>query len=377
MIRVLAACAAFVVATQLGAAVRAAEPIDPAQAVKEDGSPLLWYDFKLLHVEGKGFNDTLSFYDRLPGRVEKVVRAPVWGLSRNSTGISARFVTNASSLDVRWTLTSDRLAMTHMPATGVSGLDLYVRQPNGSWRWLAVGQPKAKATTQKLFSGLASEDREFLLYLPLYNGVTDVALGLPAGAKLAPADPYPAAQAKPIVFYGTSITQGGCASRPGMVHTSIVGRALNWPVINLGFSGNGRLDPELAPLLGEIDAAVYVLDCLPNLAGKDVTERAEPFVKKLRELRPATPILLVEDRFYPDGILNAGKKQRNDENHAALQAAYQRLKEAGVTGLYYLPGENLLSPDGEGTVDGSHPTDLGFFQQAQAFLTVLRPILKK
>ena len=96
-----------------------------------------------------------------------------------------------------------------------------------------------------------ASDSEFMLYLPLYNGVKSVEIGVPRDASFAAAAPRPAERSKPIVFYGTSITQGGCASRPGMVHTAIVGRRFDRPVINLGFSGNGRMEPELAELIAD------------------------------------------------------------------------------------------------------------------------------
>ncbi|HVC98583.1 MAG TPA: SGNH/GDSL hydrolase family protein [Pirellulales bacterium] len=352
----------------------AAEPIDPASATPETDGLLLWYDLKLLDLEGKGWSETKAIYDRLPARAEGVVRDPVWGLSRHSAGLCARFVTDAASIKARWTLISENLAMPHMPATGVSGLDLYAKDGQGRWRWLANGRPTAATNSLELAAGLPSGEREYLLYLPLYNGVSNVELGIPKESKLAKAAAYPAERAKPIVFYGTSITQGGCASRPGMVHTAIVGRRLARPVINLGFSGNGRMEPEMAALMAELDPAVYVLDCLPNMNAAEVAERVEPFVRTLREAHPETPIVLVEDRNYTDGFLVPSKRERNESSHAALRAAHERLLVAGVEDLHYLPGEFLLGDDGEGTVDSSHPTDLGFMRQAAAFEDVLGPL---
>jgi len=355
-----------------------ADDIIPVSLAKgESDSPVLWYDIRLLNVEGQGWKETKAPFDRLPGKAEGVVRSPVWGLSRNSAGLCVRFVTDATTIHARWTNTSDRLAMPHMPATGVSGVDLYVKV-DGTWRWLAVGQPKMGVThTQPLVTGIPAGKREFLLYLPLYNGVTSVEIGLPKETTLAKAPAYDAAHAKPIVFYGTSITQGGCASRPGMVHTAIIGRKLQRPVLNLGFSGNGKMEPEMATLFAELDPAVYVLDCLPNMTPQEVTERVEPFVQTLRKSRPTTPILLVEDRSYSDSFLVTSKHDRNAGSRTALKAAFDRLTAAGVKGLFYLPGNNLLgdSLDNEGTVDSSHPTDLGFLRQAEAMEKALKPIL--
>lgn len=352
------------------------ETIDPDKGKPDEKAQVRWYDVRLLDVEGQGWSDLKAPFDRLPAKAEKTVRSAVWGLSRHSAGLMVRFTTDAETIKARWTLTSSRLDMPHMPATGVSGLDLYVKADN-RWRWLGVGRPTAQSNTATLVSGIPKAKRDYVLYLPLYNGVSSVEIGIPEGANLEKSDPRPKAQQKPLVFYGTSITQGGCASRPGMVHTAILGRKLNRPVINLGFSGNGRLEKEVAELLAELDPAVFIIDCLPNVAAKDVAARTEPLVQILRKSHPQTPILLVEDRTYTNSFLIPAKQDRNDTSRAAFKAAYNRLQKAGVKNLFYLPGENLLGEDGEDTVDSSHPTDLGFMRQAEAFADALKPILEQ
>ncbi|MDP6445609.1 MAG: SGNH/GDSL hydrolase family protein [Pirellulaceae bacterium] len=331
-----------------------------------------WYDIRLLEVEGQGWKETKAPFDRLPATAEKEVRAAVWNLSRHSAGICARFSTSATEISARWTLTSSRLAMPHMAATGVSGLDLYVKH-EGKWRWLATGFPREQSNVAKLISGIPRGKREYLLYLPLYNGVSSVEIGLPEKDAMETAPSR--GDAKPIVFYGTSITQGGCASRPGMVHTAILGRWLDRPVINLGFSGNGRMEAELARLMAQLDAAVYVIDCLPNINAKDVGSRTEPLIKILRAARPDTPILLVEDRNYTDSFLVTGKRVRNETSQQALRAVFEKLTGDDAN-LHYLRGGHLLGDDNEGTVDSSHPTDLGFLRQAAAFRVALEPLLK-
>ena len=365
---------ALLLGTLLATGAHGGERIDPALATRVEGDATAWYDARLLGVEGQGWSDTAAPYDRLPARAEATVREAVWGLSRHSAGLCVRFVTDATALRVKWKLTSASLAMPHMPATGVSGVDLYVRH-EGTWRWLACGFPTAEANEVALFSEIPPGEREYRLYLPLYNGVSEVALGLPAEASLQLPPPYAAGHEKPLVFYGTSITQGGCASRPGMVHTAILGRRFERPVINLGFSGNGRLEPEVAELMAELDPAVFIVDCLPNVGAEDVASRTEPLVTILRAARPETPILLVEDRTYSNAFLIQSSRQRNDSSRQAFRAAYERLSSAGVVGLHYLAGEHLLGEDNEGTVDSSHPTDLGFVRQADAFEAALQPIL--
>lgn len=350
--------------------------IDASTAKADNDGETLWYDIRPLGVEGQGWSDVKAPFDRLPAKSEKAVRPAVWSLSRHSAGMAVRFVTDATTIQARWTLTSANLAMDHMAATGVSGLDLYVKSEDGKWRWLNVGRAKKQTNVQKLASGIPEGRREYLLYLPLYNGVSAVEIGIPKSNALEKAPPYPAARRKPIVFYGTSITHGACASRPGMPHPSILGRRFQRPIINLGFSGNGKMDLELGPLFGELDPAVYVLDCLPNMNAKEVAERTEPFVRALRKARPDTPILLVEDRTYADAFLVKSKRERNLTSRVEFQKAFERLEKAGVKNLHYLKGDHLLGDDNEGTVDSSHPNDLGFMRQADAFAEALAPLLK-
>ena len=349
--------------------------IDSAKAKPNDDGSILWYDARLLTIEGQAWSETKSLYDRLPAKAENVVRPAVWNLSQDSAGIAICFSTDATAIHARWTLTSKSLAMPHMPATGVSGVDLYVRDSQRHWRWLANGRPTEQTNTIKLASGIPQQQREYMLYLPLYNGVSSVEIGIPKQHAIAASGPRPQGFQKPLVFYGTSITQGGCASRPGMVHTAILGRKFDRPVINLGFSGNGRMETEVVQLMAEIDTAVYILDCLPNITAEVVTQNTKACVDILRKAHPQTPILFVEDRSYSNSFLVASTRNRNLTSRAALQKVFEQLKADGYQNIYYLQGDHLLGNDNEGTVDSSHPTDLGFLRQADAFADALGPIL--
>ncbi|HID24390.1 MAG TPA: hypothetical protein EYP14_18605, partial [Planctomycetaceae bacterium] len=318
-----------------------------ATRTKKAAEGTTWFDIREWGVEGKGWADTERYFDRLPARAKKVVRSPVWALSRHSAGMCVRFETNAPTVFARYTLLSKRLAMPHMPATGVSGTDLYARDSSGGWRWVGVVRPTTSpGISARVASGLPSQRRAYMLYLPLYNGVASFEIGVPSGASFWPLPPR---KSKPIVFYGTSITQGGCASRPGMAYASILGRRLDSPIINLGFSGNGTMDPEVVELLGELDASVFVIDCLPNMHASLVEKRTEPLVMSLRKSRPHTPILLVEDRSYANAWLSPGTRRRNETSRAALRKAYERLVSSGVKGLEYLRGDGLLGNDHEAT----------------------------
>ncbi len=352
-------------AAQIESALAAAAPtpgrLDPARATSQPSSDLLWYDAKELAVEGKGWTDTEGFYNRLPARAKNVVPDAVWSLSGNTAGIAVRFVTDSSRIAATW---DGGGAMNHMAATGNSGLDLYARR-DGRWVFCGVGRPRTVRTTADLATGLPPGPTEYLLYLPLYHGTTDLQVGIEPGATLAKAPPRPAERARPIVFYGTSITQGGCASRAGMCHAAILGRWLDREVINLGFSGAGKMEPAVVDLLSELDPAVYVLEALPNMTTERVRERIQPSVRRLREARPDTPILLVESPL--NGDANPG--------NVALREAFDALTKDGMKHLYYLEGADQLAGPENGTVDGVHPTDLGFYRMAVAYRPTLERIL--
>jgi hypothetical protein len=350
--------------------------LDPAMGPNKDAATAVdWHDVTTWGLEGRGWEnqERKRWFDRLPAKAEVQVPPAVWSLSRDSAGMMVRFQTDATAIHARYKLAKSNLAMPHMPATGVSGLDLYARDVHGNWKWVQVTKPTAQNVEQMLISDLKPGVREYAAYLPLYNGVESLEIGVPKGASFTGLKP----RDQPIVFYGTSITHGACASRPGMVHTAILGRRLNRPVINCGFSGNGRMDASVGELLTEIDAAVYVIDCLPNMNPALVTERTVPLVKQLHAARPHTPIVLVEDRRFSNDWITPGKHQFHTENHAALKKAYTELKSAGLKGLYYIPGDSLYGNDTEGSTDASHANDLGFMRQADVFEPILRQALKQ
>lgn len=345
--------------------------LDPAMAANQAAqSGLQWHDVTTWGVEGRILPDQprTRWFDRFPSSAEGQVTSNVWNLSRDSAGMMVRFETDSPSIHVHYHLLDAGLAMPHMPATGVSGVDLYARDADGRWRWVQVARPTAQEVKAELVTGLAPGLREYALYLPLYNGVDSLSIGVEQAAKftgLAPRD-------KPIVFYGTSITHGACASRPGMVHTAILGRWFDRPVVNLGFSGNGRMDAAVGEYMNQIDAAAYVIDCLPNMQPAQVTAKCIPLVKQLRAAHPNTPIVLVEDRRNTNDWILPARQQFHTENHAALRAAYETLQSEGVEHLSYIPGDHLYGDDSEGATDGSHASDLGFMRQAQIFEPVLR-----
>ena len=167
-------------------AVAPAERIDPGRATSAPGDSVVWYDFQLLTVEGKGWQTGESYYDRLPAKVKETVPPSVWSLSHHSSGICARFTTDATLVQVRWTVLNSNLALPHMPATGVSGVDLYSRDAKGVWRFVQNGRPLKETNTSPF---AVKPGAECILYLPLYNGVTKVEIGIPRDRTISRPEP--------------------------------------------------------------------------------------------------------------------------------------------------------------------------------------------
>lgn len=331
-------------------------------------------------LEGQGWpQEVQKYYDRLPARAEQTVRKEVWNLSKDAAGLAVRFRTNADEIVVKYAV-GGRLQMPHMPATGVSGIDMYARNSDGKWLWCA-GKYSFGDTITYRFAGLLTKDQygnefEYNLYLPLYNSVKWMEINVPKESVFTP---LAVRKEKPVVIYGTSIAQGGCATRPGLGWTSILSRKIDRPVINLGFSGNGRLEKEVISLVSELDASLYVLDCLPNLTGyaaTDVKKRVAESVRELKSKRPGTPILLTEHDSYTDEEMVPAKKKEYLDVNKALREVFDSLHARGVKNIYYL-AKKEINQDIETMVDGTHPNDIGMMRYAEAYEKAIRTIMKE
>ncbi len=335
-----------------------------------------WFNVRDIGIKGKGWQKTEKDYDRLPIYAKDMVSADIWMLGHYSTGLYTFFCTDTPTIYARWEVGIKRSDSPHMPDTSTSGLDLYAQDELGEWRWVASGIPKDIPTcTVRLIYGLLPSRRTYLLYLPLYNNLEKIEIGIELDFSLEAAS-YDSGC--PVVFYGTSITQGIACSRPGMCYTAICQRRLKTPTVNLGFSGRGKMEQVLAILLAEIDAKAYIIDCLPNMPPELVKERAEVFVKTLSTARPDIPVIIVEDRTYTNAWIVPALLQRNLKSREYLRNSFIRLKDQGFENVHYLKGESLLGSDNEATVDGTHPSYLGFMRIADymigAINSALRPL---
>lgn len=312
-------------------------------------------------------------YVRLPARAESKVRKPLWDLSRSSAGLAINFKTDAPSITVRYTVAGDR-AMPHMPATGVSGVDMYRVNDNGTEEF-CFSSYNMGDTIRYQYNNLPGGMAEYHLNLPLFTEVKCLEIGVPDSTSI---EILPRNEEKPIVVYGTSICHGACASRPGMAWVNIMRRKLDMPVVNLGFSGNGRLEPEMIDLISEIDAAMYILDCMPNLTttpDEEVEKRVINSVKSLRE-KSSAPILLIEHAGYSNGETNKGMKNTYTRLNASQRRAFDKLQTEGVSNLYYITRSDIGMP-ADAWVDYVHPTDLGAQRQADVVTGRVESILNK
>ena len=303
---------------------------------QEQKSETVWYDGADFPVFGKATDQTPSRYDRLPASYEQISRKPVWQLGRNTAGLYIRFRSDSPYIKIAWTSRYGR-SMNHMAATGVRGVDLYWLN-DGRWEYARTGRPGTdKHSEFTMISNMDPVEREWMLYLSLYDGVTDVKIGIDSQYHIDQPKVNSPAAGNQIVFYGTSIMQGGCVTRPGALATSMISRKLDREVINLGFSGNAFLDLEIAELMAQVESpALYVLDYVPNAVADKINELGEKFFYILRNAHPDVPIIFVERPVYPHSILDKKVKAETDSRNAAQKALYQKLRKAGQKKLYYL-----------------------------------------
>ena len=358
--------------------------------VQADSTPLRYenaLNFRLIN-RGWTADETLSAYTRLPSSIKDSIRTELWERGMNSAGIGVRFATNSKRIGVRYNLHSN-FHMAHMADTGIKGTDLYiwVEEPGatnkeqgsvGHWAYVNTNRPTKDSIQSKVYvENMDGEMHECLIYLPLYDGVNWMEIGVDSDAVLMLPQLDNPRKSMRVVNYGTSIMHGGCASRTGMAATNIIQRELNIEMINLGVSGEGKLVYPMARVMAEIeDVVAYIIDPVPNCTQMMCDTLTYDFIKIIRRARPHVPIIMVEGPMYPYAKFDSYFRDYLPAKNAAFRKNYERLKAEGDDHLYYVTCEGLTGPDEEGTVDGIHLTDLGFRAYADKLEAVLRQLIK-
>ena len=338
-----------------------------------------YVDAQELRIINKPFDDTKQLYWRLPANLEDSVRIPLWERQKESAGYAVRFATNSPRIGVRYNLLRDA-HMPHMADTGIKGTDLYVFEVDSVWRHANTNRPTLADKDTKMCEAVYMSNldttrmTEYMVYFPLYDGIEKLEIKVSPEAKINAGSPEIIDSKRRIVCYGTSIMQGGCASRSGMASTNILSRELNAEVINLGFSGQGQMDSCVARAITRIpDIDAIVLDPVPNCTLNMCDSLTYGFVKIIRDALPDVPVIMVEGPVYPyaryDSFYGDYLPKKNEQYHRN----YEILKAEKPEGLYYVDSVELDGPEDDGTVDGIHLTDLGFRHYADK----LRPVLEK
>ena len=338
-----------------------------------------WYS-----VDDKPFELDGLYWRRKGGKIRRLpvktkISANVDELAWHTAGVMLRFKTDASEIRINASLWRNA-RMFHMAHVGSMGFDIYIGSGSAKIYYASARfdhtQEQYNVTIFK--NDTEKKMREFTLHFPLYSGVEKFAIGLTKGAKVCAPSPW--SDKRPVVVYGTSIQQGGCASRPGMCHTNILSRMLNRPFINLGFSGSAKGEPEMAETIAAIkNPAMIILDYDANAGVDGLRKTLTKFIDILREALPETPILLVSRlpqsyEFHSESYFIQERFNLTSIHLAELQ----RRRETGDKNIHFLDGMTLFGPDPtECTVDGCHATDLGFYQIAKHMAPVIENILTK
>lgn len=347
--------------------------------------PWRYVDARELRLINRGFPDQCANpYARVPQYLADSVRPTLYERSQCSAGVAARFATDSRRIAVSYDLLFNA-DMIHMPGTGIRGMDLYICEGDTAWRHLncirpysakdSLGNP-TRHVEQTLVQNLDGEMHEYMLYFPLYDGVTAAAVKIDSSATITAGCPGMINPAGRIVAYGTSIMQGGCASRPGMASTNIISRELNREVINIGISGEGKMDFCMARALATIpDVDLFLIDPVPNCTLDMCDSLTYDFVNIIRRARPEAAVVMVEGPIYPYARHDRFWGKYLPEKNEAFRRGYERLKAERPEGLYYVGSDGLDGAEDDGTVDGIHLTDLGFRHYADKLLPVLREAL--
>jgi hypothetical protein len=312
----------------------------------------------------------INNYSRLPSEYQEKVSKKIWGLSKNPAGLSILFSTNSPEISIRWKTKQNSGIPTHTRVVS-NGFDLYC-YTSDTWKFVGSFSPSSSTDHQHIISGLDSTKKDFLLNLPLFGELKNIEIGIRNGAELSRSDKH--FMSGNIVVYGTSITQGSAASRPGMCYPSILARRLDKQFFNLGFSGSGYFDPVFAPLLLVENPELIILDCTPNSNPEVIRKNLPGLVSEIRSRDNDVPILLIESIIRVDAHFKPAKMKSIELQNTALKNVFDSLKS--VPNLYYL-NSDLIGDDSESTIDGTHLTDLGFMRISDKIEKKILEILHK
>lgn len=330
----------------------------------------VYYDAREFTLIGKAAS-TPQFYHRVDTVKYNEMPVIVKRLFTNSSGLAIMFKTNSNIISAKWSTVNSH-SMNNMTDIAHKGLDLYIKR-NGKWIFAGVGRPTGNSTKAELVNNMADGEKECLLYLPLYDELKSLEIGISDNCYIKPI-PNPFSQR--VIIYGSSIVQGASAGRPGMAYPARMSRSLGIDFINFGLSGNGRMEKTVADMIKDMKADAYILDCVPNPSPEEITERAAYLITTIRKHHPSAPIIMVSGGWRENANFNVKLKERLLKKNENFKREYKKLKDSGMKNLYYIEG-NMLGDDHEGSTDSIHPNDLGFDRMLQAIQPVIANVLQQ
>ena len=332
---------------------------------------IVYQDASKFHLYGKAFH-TPQPYHRVDTARYSDLPIAVKRLLTHSAGLAVVFKTNSKTISAKWCVTNSK-ALNNLTPIAQKGLDLYIKK-DGKWQFAGVGRPTDICSEFTLVKAMDNAEKECMLFLPLYDELKSLAIGIDEGSNIvALANPFK----KRIVIYGSSIVHGASAGRPGMAYPAILSRNTGLYFMNIGISGNAKMEKAAAKMISDIEADAFVLDCVPNPSPKQIKERTEDFVKTIRANHTKAPIILIQSIFREQGNFDLDVRERVNQQNEEITAAFNRLRNAGVKDLYLITSEKLLGDDHDASTDGIHPNDLGFYRMAEGLAPQLTQIFNQ
>lgn len=346
-------------------------PLFSSVGMAQEEKRIVYHPAEKLTIVGKAMQVPQP-YHRVDTSIYRDLPQHVVARMMQSAGLAISFKTNSNAIHVKW-CTQDSTELAAMTPIVHRGLDLYIKQ-GGAWQFAGVAKPKygTSCTDAILVEDMGKEERECLLYLPLYDETTNLAIGIEEDAGIvAGAEPFQ----KRILVYGSSIVQGSSASRPGMAYPARLSRATGLQFLNLGMGGSAKMEKEVADMIAQIDADAFVLDCVPNSSPKEIRQRTAYLVNTIREKHPNVPIIVVQSVFREQGHFNRRVGSKVQLQNQYILEEMLKLQKKGMKYLYFISSEGFLGDDHEGTTDGVHPNDLGFDRMIEKLKPRLLEIL--
>jgi len=301
-----------------------------------------------------------NVFDDLPRAVKKRVV--------QSGGLAVSFKTNSPTIYAKWCTASTTSSAT-MTAVAYRGLDLYIKR-NGRWQYAGIARPREgqDCASTTIIQGMDKEEKECLLYLPLYDETTRLEVGVDDGSTIQ-TGAYPFQ--KRVLVYGSSIVQGASASRSGLAYPARLSRETGIEFLNLGMGGSAKMEKSVVDMIASFEADAFLLDCIPNSSPSQVTQRTAYLIETIRKKHPDAPIIVMQSVIRERGYFNLASGKRIREQNDNVKAEVEKLLKKGMKNLHFIPADDFLGHDHEGTIDGTHPNDMGF----DRMINVIKPKL--